>query len=184
MDKAGKSAVRRIFKIFIGILIVSLIFSLSLFIFTTREGVSLVAVRGDSMNPTFKDKDTLVLQQAEVPENGQIVVIQKPAKWSDYAINARMIKRLVGVPGDTFNYDGETIKINDNVLVDLKKDDYKCSKGKVGYNVKLNDDQFLVMGDNKNNSLDSVRIFCDGNSDKMFLKSKNIYNNGTVRYVL
>lgn len=184
MDTAGKNALKRLSKVFLIILIISLTFSVAIFIFTSRAGVSFIAVKGSSMSPTFENNDTLVLVQEKEVERGQIALVAKPKKWKDYKLNSRMIKRIVGIPNDSFSYDGKVIKVNDEVIIDLDEDGYECDAGEIGFNTVLKEDQFLILGDNKTNSLDSIRIFCDGNSDLMFLKNKNIINNGTVRYVL
>lgn len=182
MDKAGRNAVKRLMSFFMTLMIVSLIFSVSILIFLTRSGVSIIAVKGDSMSPTFNDSDTIVLIQAEEAEKGQIVILKKPKEWSEYEINENLVKRIIGVPGDTFSFDGEKIRVNDDIIINVKKDNYYCINGSIEEKV-LKEGEFLVAGDNHSNSLDSIRIFCDGYVDKMTVKSKDIENYGEIRFI-
>lgn len=183
MDLAGKNALARMTKVLVAVLTLSLILALAIFIFLTRSGLSIIAVTGDSMYPTFEDKDTILLVQEDEVERDQIIIVKKPPYWNDYTLNTTMIKRVVGLPDDLFSYDGRYMKINNEVILDTEEEGYDCEFGVLG-ETELKKDQYIILGDNKTNSLDSIRIFCDGNQNKMFVREKHIKNNGEVRFIL
>ena len=112
-------------------------------------------VSGQSMDPTFADGQYLIVDQMSynfhTPARGDIVIFRYAGDTSKF-----FIKRVVGLPG-------ETVKINGNVI-SIKKPGEEYSVLKENYIVevfnangewKVDSDEIFVMGDNRNNSLDS-----------------------------
>jgi signal peptidase I len=107
-----------------------------------------VIVSGLSMNPTLKDGNILILNKTDKNYSyGDIVVIKYK--------NEELIKRVIGVPGDTVSYKDGLLYINGT-----QKDDNYASitsdfdLSKLGYD-KIPDNYYLVLGDNRTLSLDS-----------------------------
>lgn len=119
-----------------------------------------IHMRGDSMKPSIKDGQFCIASRLNYsissPKRDDIVVFQNGEEGHSY-----YIKRVVAVPGDTIVIkDGE-------ILVNGKKIDQKGSEtilsgGLAGKEVKLEKDQYFVLGDNYNNSEDS-RVSSVGN---------------------
>lgn len=112
-------------------------------------------VSGDSMNDTLHDGDSLWIDKLSYrfsdPERFDIVVFP-------YEDDTYYIKRIIGLPGETVHIDEDgVIYINDEPL----KEDYgkeviaKEYRGLAAETVTLSDDEYFVMGDNRNNSRDS-----------------------------
>lgn len=180
-DLATKDLKKRVKKtgiiIFIGILILSgaVLFTL------INKGISLYAVSGSSMEPTFSDKDSLVVSQQKNVESEQIVFFNKPSKWNSYADNdITLVKRIQAVPGDTLEFDGVNFIVNGNKIYNIEDNDYECDAGEKGYKHTLTNKEIFVTGDNAHNSLDSRRIFCDGDTEDIFVPYQSIKNYGEV----
>ena len=123
-------------------------------------------VSGESMHPTFEDKDKVIVSKISKTLNhidsGDVIIFHANSK-SDY------IKRLIGKPGDTVKYKKDQLYINDkkvkeSYLSENKKykdgkyltEDFN-SKSLNGANgkAKIPEDKYLVLGDNRQNSNDS-----------------------------
>ena len=103
----------------------------------------LCIVHGDSMEPNLKDKQIVLMKKFNLLLNyNDIIVIKKN--------NKIIIKRLIGLPNDN-------IKIDDYVFVNNKKIDnlYTEDKGIISSEITLNSDEYFVLGDNRQHSIDS-----------------------------
>ncbi len=123
-------------------------------------------VNGASMSPTFETGQYLIVDQLTYqfsdPKRGDVIIFRYPNEPSKF-----FIKRVIGLPGETITIDGEEIEILKNdgqttilnePYIELKKNSY--------LKVDLNANNFFVMGDNRDASLDS-RIW--GPLDKKYI---------------
>lgn len=111
-------------------------------------------VEGMSMSPTLKDKENLILDKISYrfrdPERYEIVVF--PPKYKE---NTYYIKRVIGLPG-------ETVQIrNGEVYIDGMRLEGDETYGKIkdpGLAAEpflLGEEEYFVLGDNRNDSIDS-----------------------------
>lgn len=114
-------------------------------------------VSGDSMNDTLHDGDSLWIDKLSYrlkePERFDIVVFPYQEEEDTY-----YIKRIIGLPGETVRIDEEgVIYINDEPLdEDYGKETIEENhRGLAAESVTLGEDEYFVMGDNRNNSRDS-----------------------------
>ena len=109
--------------------------------------VTPVKVSGESMYPTLKGTEVMILNKLDKKyERYDIVVIKSP--------DGDIIKRIYGLPGETIQCENNTIYINDKKI----EDEYGSGKTMDFKKVELGDDEYFVLGDNRMNSKDS-RIF-------------------------
>lgn len=114
-------------------------------------------VKGASMEPNFYDHEYLIINEIgyrfEEPKRGEIVVFRYPRDPQQY-----FIKRVIGLPGETVRVsDGKVSVINEahpeGIQVEesyLQGEPTPGSKETV-----LGQDEYFVMGDNRDESLDS-----------------------------
>lgn len=113
-------------------------------------------VSGLSMDPTFKDKQYLIVDELSYhlgdPVRGDVVIFKFPKNPSQY-----FIKRVIGLPGETVKVGAQgqvTIKDAEGKTVTLKEPYIVHTKGD---NVErtLNAEEYFMMGDNRSGSFDS-----------------------------
>lgn len=121
-------------------------------------------VNGPSMQNTLHDKDNIILDKISYrfhePERFDVIVFPVENEEKNY------IKRIIGLPGETvqivngFVYitdkDGKFYELEESYGAEIMFDDegnYMTTEP-----VKLGDDEYFVLGDNRNNSIDSRRI--------------------------
>lgn len=116
-------------------------------------------VDGRSMQPTFEDAERLIVSRLHylvtLPDRGDIIVFNS-VNPNDPEV--MLIKRVIGLPGDTIRFTDQNLYIN-NVLVteDYIKElctEFRCADDET----ILGEDEYFVMGDNRNNSQDSRRL--------------------------
>lgn len=105
---------------------------------------SLCVVNGNSMSPTLKDKQIVFeIKIVNKINYNDIVVIKKG--------NLKIIKRVVGKPKDKLIIKDNYLYVNDKKYNDIFIND----AGNLRNLLILNDNEYFVLGDNINNSIDS-----------------------------
>ena len=108
--------------------------------------VTPIVVQGESMVPTLDGGEVMVLKKYDTNcDRFDIVVVNKRVEGGN------LIKRVIGLPGETIRYRNNTLYINDKVIEDI------YAYGDTGnfQEITLGDDEYFLMGDNRAISLDS-----------------------------
>jgi signal peptidase I len=109
-------------------------------------------IPSESMLPTLQVGDRIVVNKiADDYDRGNIVVFNKPDSWQ--AAHAVLIKRIVGLPGETLEIRNNTVFIDGEELVEpyLAEGATMADYGPF----TIPDGQVFVMGDNRTFSSDS-----------------------------
>lgn len=120
-----------------------------------------VRVDGSSMDPTLKDGDILILNKlSRNYKRFDIVVVEiKQKYYKKGKVNyktTKLVKRIIGLPGENIEYKDNKLYINGKVIDDValeETDDFSL-KEIYGIN-KIPSDSYFVMGDNRDGSSDS-----------------------------
>lgn len=112
-------------------------------------------VSGSSMESTLSDGDNLIVDKISYrfrdPERFDIIVF--PYK---YEKNTYYIKRIIGLPGETVQIDDNgTIYIDGQVLEESYGREVILNPGEAKEPIKLEQNEYFVLGDNRNASSDS-----------------------------
>lgn len=113
----------------------------------------IVGVNGTSMMPTLQNGNWLAIRAINTEiKRGDIVVVTQPND-----LNEPLIKRVIGVGGDKININFETgeVAVNDTVLNEPYIAELTHHRFDVTFPVTVPEGCVFVMGDNRNNSLDS-----------------------------
>ncbi|MGN1181112.1 MAG: signal peptidase I [Suilimivivens sp.] len=148
--KINKSTIREIFStLFYSCVAVLLAFVL---VFSVGMKVSMVGV---SMEPAlYNGQEVLVnrfIYKITSPKRGDIVAfLPNGNKNSHY-----YLKRVVGLPGETVQIINGYVYINGELLEEDENYDKIADPGMAENVIVLSNDEFFVLGDNRNNSEDS-----------------------------
>lgn len=129
-----------------------------------------VIVSGESMEPTYHDKNRVVISKISTLEHFDKIVFHAPNADEDF------IKRIIGLPGDTITMENDVLSINGKEYKEpyLKSNKAALPEGQKltqDFEVKVLEGQLFVMGDNRANSMDS-RIFGSIEEDSVVGKVK------------
>ena len=112
-------------------------------------------VQGSSMEPTLQDADNLIVDKITYcfrePQRFDIIVF--PFQYEE---DTYYIKRIIGMPGERVRIDWDgTIYIDGEVLEENYGLEVIQDPGWAADEIFLGEDEYFVLGDNRNNSTDS-----------------------------
>lgn len=116
-------------------------------LFICRVGVAV----GDSMLPTLTNSTPILINLVDEIERKDIIIFRSDER------NEYMVKRVFGLPGDTIQIKNNVIYVNNEPVTDsvtVIMEDYGIASNPI----TLEDDEYFVMGDNRNNSYDSRKF--------------------------
>lgn len=146
-----KKEVRKEIRDMVVYFLIVLTVSVLIVIFVAQRTV----VEGSSMNPTLTNGDNLIVNKITYkfsePKRYDIVVFPYQHRKRTY-----YIKRIIGLPGETIQIDREgNIYINGEILQEDYGKEVILDPGRASDPITLGDDEYFVMGDNRNDSSDS-----------------------------
>ncbi len=134
----------------VGIIVLAVVLALlfKAFIFDSR------VVPSTSMLPTIEIGDRIIVSKlsylgSKEPQRGDIVVFTPPEELNE---KYDLVKRVIGLPGDTLEVKDGLVYINGVAL----EEDYILEAPDYSYGpVTIPQGQYFMLGDNRNNSKDS-----------------------------
>ena len=133
-------------------------------------------VRETSMLPTLEEYNFLFLSKQSYnfgePKHGDIIVFHTDLR-TQTGDEKMLIKRVIGLPGDTVNIEDGKVSING----EIQSEPYTLEPYTSGYvkDVVVPEGDLFVMGDNRQNSIDSR------DPDVGFVKIDDVYGKAVLR---
>lgn len=152
-DDESKPIKKIIIKVLIWVVEIAAIIMLAYFI--VHYAMEKTHMVGVSMENTLKDGDVIIINKLSYrftdPKRFDVIVFKQGGNEHSYY----NIKRIIGLPGETVQLEDGHIYINGAVVDDKVKVDAMNNYGLAGEKIKLEKNEYFVLGDNRNNSEDS-----------------------------
>jgi len=116
-------------------------------------------VNGASMEPAYSDKHYLLVDELiyrfREPARGEVIVLRYPGNNKTF-----FIKRIIGLPGETITITNNIVAVSDprNPKESIIIQEPYLPMGSItggDQEINLGENEYFVMGDNRNNSFDS-----------------------------
>lgn len=119
-----------------------------LFIVFCKQTFATAKVEGSSMLPLLENGEVIIINKLKQNYNrGDIVVFETNGHYA--------VKRIIGLPGETVSVINDKIHIDGNEIIDYT-DEIAGSWGRLQNGLHLAEDEYVVLGDNRDNSKDST----------------------------
>lgn len=145
--------VKLLIKIFIwAVEIAAVIFLAYFIIYYALEKTNMI---GSSMEPTLLAQDSLIINKLSYhftePKRFDVIVFKQSGREHSYY----NIKRIYGLPGETIQIIDGSIYIDGEMMEDVINAEPMANYGLAEEAITLEDNEYFVLGDNRNNSEDS-----------------------------
>ena len=119
---------------------------------------TIIRVDGPSMSDTLLDNDRLFVTVLDMRLNGpdrfDVVILHYPNRG-----NEKFVKRVVGLPGDTIEVKNGVLSVNGVEYDETYLTDSRTARfDRSSFTVTLGEDEYFVLGDNRDNSNDSRSV--------------------------
>ena len=156
-DKPAKK--RSVASVIFEILIYALLIFACIYV-VPEYVVQRTLVKGESMEDTLHDGESMLVNKMSYrihdPERYDIIVFYPKGKEVDDS--TYYVKRIYGLPGEEVQIVNNTIYINGEPVDDPYAKNAMDSVGIAKEPITLSDDEYFVLGDNREVSLDSRKI--------------------------
>jgi len=123
--------------------------------FITYYALEKTEMPGISMENTLFDGDAIIINKLSYrfsdPKRFDVIVFKQSGKEHSYY----NIKRIIALPGETIQIKDGIIYINDEPLEEIINVDEMKNYGLADEPITLEENEYFVLGDNRNNSEDS-----------------------------
>lgn len=154
-DKASRKPLIKKIIISSIIWIIEIVIVVTLAYFIVNYALEKTTMLGQSMETTMKDQDKIIINKFAYkfskPKRFDVIVFKQTNKEHSYY----NIKRIIGLPGETIQIANGMIYINGKIIESPVNVEAIKNSGLAAEELKLDDNEYFVLGDNRNNSEDS-----------------------------
>lgn len=152
--ESNKPSIKRILlEVFIWVAqIAAVIFLAYIIVYYCVEKTNVI---GSSMESTLAANDPIIINKFAYrisdPKRFDVIVFKQSGKEHSFY----NIKRIIGLPGETVLIKDGNIYINGEMIEEYSIVEPMINYGLAGEEISLEDNEYFVLGDNRNNSEDS-----------------------------
>lgn len=118
-------------------------------------GLQKISIVGNSMETTLNEGDSIIVNKMAYrfgsPERNDVIVFTQEGREHSYY----NVKRVVALPGDTIQIKDGIIYVNDQEFEERVNVEPIENAGILSSKYTLEQDEYFVLGDNRNHSVDS-----------------------------
>lgn len=148
-DGEARPNLKRRARIMAALIVVLILMGVNLAIGTDR--LQIEKVISESMLPTLEINDRLLVDKNAVPKRYDIVIVNDPDRPGE-----KLVKRIIGMPDDLIVIDGGVLYVNGEEQFSRQVTDNTIDWRDLRVRVPLG--KVFVLGDNRNNSYDSLNF--------------------------
>lgn len=138
-----KNLLNRIWRVVMGLLVVLCIVLIVLKLF----GVSVILVKGTSMEPNYKSGELHLISKSDEYRRGDVVCV----RLDDTVI----LKRIIAIEGDVLEIYHHCVFVNDTLVEPYIKGEKWNDSGLFDMCLTIKKDECFLLGDDRNRSVDS-----------------------------
>lgn len=155
IDKLDRDPKIKIIAKKIGIWVIEILFVILLAYLFVNYGVQRLSMVGESMAPTLEEEAPVIINKMiyhiKAPKRFDVVAFRQNGNEHSYC----SLRRIVGLPNETIQIKDGKIYINGKEIDEKIQVEAMVSGGLASEPLKLDEDEYFVLGDNRNNSQDS-----------------------------
>ena len=148
--KLNSKLIKDIFEVLVGSVVA--VFLAFVIIFSVGMRTSVI---GDSMEPTLYNAQEILISRfaykLSSPKRGDVIVFLPNGNQNTHLY----VKRVIGLPGETVQILNGSVYIDGSLLEEDEQYDSMSDSGIAVNEITLANDEYFVLGDNRNSSEDS-----------------------------
>jgi signal peptidase I len=148
--KLNSKLIKDIFEVLVGSVVA--VFLAFVIIFSVGMRTSVI---GDSMEPTLYNAQEILISRfaykLSAPKRGDVIVFLPNGNQNTHLY----VKRVIGLPGETVQIQNGSVYIDGALLEEDEQYDKMSDSGIAVNEITLANDEYFVLGDNRNSSEDS-----------------------------